>query len=506
MLSLEQETSASARLKSLWIPRFRFYTVVALAALALTVPLLVFIHGGVRGDVWWVWKSGQWMFQHHRILMKNPAGWSGAALAGRPWVNLEWGWELLLYILNPHQNPLVFLLILFVFEVLMMAAFFWAQKAVAPRLTPELAMGLYAVYACFIFPFTVKLRAELFSYVAFPVLLGILWRGRQNPRWLWALAPLTLVWASIHGSFLMIVVLSLLETLFSLWRRRWDLARLEAIRGLLLPLAISVLFTPEHWHVLTYSWWLDHNREITNYIQEWQPINFRNPAFAVWPVLVVLSWIWRSRSRAPYPGVLDLWFLGITFAFFDEVRMVTYFGMVFILWWAYGLGQSERYQTWLPTDRGCRPLRWGLGVGLSAALLAGVGVGIVKGREIDQAPVPGAVVSWLHRHPHQVVFEPNAVGGYLIARNVHGVFIDGRADFFLANDHRFQDYVKLVIGTAHPAQVASIFHRNQVDVVIWPYHHIDDNLAWFMARDHWRKVLVKGGWAVFVPPAASRSS
>lgn len=482
-----------------WIPRFRFYTVLVFVALAMFVPILDFMRYGLVGDFWWVWNSGRWMAAHGCILTHNPASWNGVSLAGKPWVNLEWGWEWFLYAVDPHLHPGIFLAVLFVFELLMLLAFVWALRALAPELTPEVGWGLYALYALLVFPDTVRLRAELFSYAAFPFLLGLLWRARTNPGWLWVLAPLTGLWANIHGSWLMILVLVGLQALLSAFDRDFAMVGRLLFRGIVIPLLTVVVFTPFHLRTLTYALWLDHNRYITGYIQEWQSVNFHVTMYLVLGGLVLAAWVWRARSGGDYPLLLDLWFAGVTLAFFDEIRMIPYFGMVFALWMGYGLASRPRFQSWLSGARGQRVLRWGQVAGLTVAALASLGAARLMPHWV-KPPVPSALVSWVTHHPHRVVLAPIDDGGYLEAHGVTGVFADGRSDFFLANGDRFQSYVSLVVNQdTRVSQVEAIFRAHQIDLVLWPSQQVTASVRAYLSLHHWQAEARSGGWTVFAP-------
>ncbi len=501
MATTDPEHVTSAKKSWVWIPRFRFYTVLVLTGLAMVAPIANFLKEGLKGDFWWVYVSGRWMAVHHRILAANPAAWNGPTLAGKTWVNLEWAWQLFIYTVNPHLHPLGYIVLLFIFELLMLAAFFWALKVVAPRLTAEARIGLYALYAIVAFPYTVKLRAELFSYVAFPVLLGILWRARDDRRWLWMLAPLTVIWANVHGSWLMIPALAALEALGVALKREWRHAGAVAAMGILVPLALAACLTPFHLRTLTYAWWLDHNHYINTYIQEWQSVNFHSATFMAFGAAVFAAWLWRGHIQVRYPALLDIWFIGITLAFFDQVRMITYFGMVFVLWLGYGLSRRPRFEEWLPDDGGRRSLRWAQAAGLVGALVVAVVIAARTEARWTAPLVPPRLVFWLNHTPHQVVLAPIDDGGYLEAHGVRDVFADGRSDFFLAHGSRFQDYVGLIVQqSARPSRVASIFARNQVDAILWPRDQMNNTLAWFVAAHHWRRAAVSGAWAVYMAP------
>jgi hypothetical protein len=475
----------------------RFLVLVLLAALAIWVPTERFIRHGLAGDVWWAWKAGQWMALHHAILLHDPSSWNGPGMAGKPWVNLEWGWEWLLYVLVPKLSAAHFLAVLLALELALMAAFYWAIRTVAPRLAPELQVLSYFVYQVIFLD--LKLRAEIVSYVFFPLLLTLLWKGRKHPRWLWPIPLLAAVWANIHGSWLLIVVFGGLEVLWALYQHEGRSARAMALWSIALPLALAVLLTPNHLATLTYTVWLDRNHDITTYIQEWQSANFHLPAMAVLGLAVFAAWIWRAHRRVSSPLILDVWFAGAAFMCFDEVRMLSYFGVIFLLWIAYGLNQYPACQDRWPLafrGRAQYPLVWVLG-GIAAASFA---LPRVNSHRFLASAVPSSVVGWLTRHPHSGVFAPYGDGGYLIAHNVRDVYIDGRADLFLYNGHRFQSYLRIISPNAcYPDQVARIFQEAHVNRVAWPDRQLGANLALFFQERHWHAAYTSGGWTIYAP-------
>ena len=187
--------------------------------------------------------------------------------------------------------------------------------------------------------------------------------------------------------------------------------------------------------------------------------------------------------------------------FFYEVRMVTYFGLVFVLWWGYGLSQRDGYRRWLshgsiPWKGPPRYMGLMLAVGLAAFLIT---LPYAR-RQLRLQAVPTAVVAWVNGHPHQVIFNPDGDGGYLLAHNVRGVYIDGRADFYLFNGHRFQWYAKIVSGTARPRGIAEAFQRSHVTWILWPEKIFNGDLGWFIQSDHWHLIYRRQGWLIFAKP------
>lgn len=478
----------------------RLVILALLAFLAILPSTLLFIRHGLTGDVWWAWKAGQWMAVHHRILLANPASWNGTALAGKPWINLEWGWDALLYAMNPHLSAARFVLVLIACQVGILASVYWALRTIAPRLSAQFIALLAFVYLNLFVSLDLKLRAEIVSYIFFPLLLGILWRARESTRWLRILGPLAVVWANLHGSWLMIPGLMVLESVSAAGQRRWRTVGALIVWGGFVPMLAVIALTPTHLQTITYAIWLDRNRYITTYILEWQSANFHLSIYAAMAVALLAAWVWRAQTRFAYPWLLDVWLAGSALMFFRESRMVVYFGFVFILWIAHGLGQVPRLQDKDPRER---RVRWRTAAVLTVAgaLSAVVLVPQIPPQFLTAA-MPSPVIRWINRRPHAGVFGPYNDGGYLIAHNVHNVYIDARADFFLYNSHRFQSYIRLTQKTMRPAATARLFHHDHVEWIVWPTRQMNANLLWFIAVQHWKILYQNAGWAVYGPPSS----
>jgi hypothetical protein len=115
-------------------------------------------------------------------------------------------------------------------------------------------------------------RNEMHLHWLVPAYGLVLDSGRRDRRWLWALPPLGILWANVHGSFTvswLLVGAALAEALLGEDRDR------RYAKALALVLAIHPLLplvSPEGWRV--YSFLLAHSRDahaIKRYIREWQP-------------------------------------------------------------------------------------------------------------------------------------------------------------------------------------------------------------------------------------------
>src|SRR5439155_11251736 len=117
---------------------------------------------------------------------------------GRPWLDQQWGGQVLvawLYRLGGWN-------LLSLVRAGLVGVLFWlvysscrevgASKRLAAGLT--IASFLVGIGA-------LSMRPQLFGMVLFATTVWILVRRRRSPGLMWAIPPMVLVWANLHGSF-----------------------------------------------------------------------------------------------------------------------------------------------------------------------------------------------------------------------------------------------------------------------------------------------------------------
>jgi hypothetical protein len=119
--------------------------------------------------------------------------------AGRVWVNQSWGSHVLFY--GTHRvagdTGLLFLKAILLGGIV--AAVFVAARVRGAAAPAALIAGGSVLVAS---TSGMVLRPNLFSLLLTPLLFFFLYRSRENPRWLWAGTALVLLWANVHGAFL----------------------------------------------------------------------------------------------------------------------------------------------------------------------------------------------------------------------------------------------------------------------------------------------------------------
>jgi hypothetical protein len=308
-------------------------------------------------------------------------------------------------------------------------------------------------------------RPHVFSFLGTAVFCLILddWRaGRLSHKWLWALPGAMVLWANLHGGFL--VGLLLIATYLGADILRWLGGTREIATGAarsvrrLLPVALITLaatcVNPVGPALLGHVFGWFGNTLLINLTQEYTSPNFHQApvrGFAAMILVAVACVAWSRRRPALHEGLLLLGFLYL--ALFSS-RNVPLFAIVVAPILARQLAamalpggrlgkRVERVAAWLGhrdhvlahIDARSRFHLWPVAVLLGLAALAFVqrDAGAPLGVRFDPARQPVAAVAYLKAHPQPGHMFNNFIwGGYVLHElwPAQRVFIDGQTDFY----------------------------------------------------------------------------
>jgi hypothetical protein len=405
---------------------------------ALTLGAILFaitLGKGVRDpDYFWHVVAGEFIWSTGAVPSTDPFSFTWA---GQPWTPHEWLSEVLIYGLVAAVGEVgaltVFALIpaatilLLALLLARMGIRTWAQ---APMLAlAALVMSPYAT-----------LRPQALSWLLLAVTVALLVSvGPDSRRRLLLVLPLFVVWANLHGLYIVGIGVVGAYGLFTLLGRTslaahrwWGVAAvaLAFIGAMLTPAGpLGVLYPLRYGQ----EWGLAN-------IQEWQSPDFHSPAH--WPLIALVVALMLNGGRAT-PG----W-----------VQLIAYVGTVMALVAlrngpvaavlatpTLALGLEDRLRAW----RGAhRPSGARVAVGRRAIEMVTAAVVIVGAvaifvppaltRSLEQqqedAGYPVAAVNLLERdHPQIRVAAEYGWGGYLIYRLFDDggrVFVDGRNDMY----------------------------------------------------------------------------
>lgn len=289
-------------------------------------------HGIPTVDTWTFtvsgtpWLDQQWGAQVILAAVYQAAGWTGLAILRAALVGLTFG--------------LTFAALRISWSVASTRAG-GSSIASSARTATLLVLGSFAVAAP-----ALALRPQLFAIPLFAATVLILAERAAHPRRLWLIPLFAIMWANLHGSFPLVVVLVALAWVDEVALLRMPVpaghARATLPRRLLgstgLALigafsALATLVTPFGIDAWRYIENLARNPEITSAVSEWRPPTPLDPAGAVFYlslalVLGVIAFRLRSdRGRTPAQFVAPI----LTVLAFGGLGVVTGRGLA---WWA----------------------------------------------------------------------------------------------------------------------------------------------------------------------------
>jgi hypothetical protein len=236
-------------------------------------------------------KVGELMVAEHALPRTDAFAWT---TAGRPWLDQNWGAQLLLYgIWRLGGFPLVV-----VVNALLSVAAWGLVAAACRRRTANLRVIAGAILIGYVAAVaTFSARPQMFSLLLFAAELYLLEAARTRPRVALAIPLLMVLWANLHGAFIVGIGLLVIEVAAATWRRD----RPGVVRHLVVTVAsvAALLVNPWGVRVLGYALSLPTSRLITGQVSEWGPTNVRQlPGVLILPAIGVLV---VALVRAPAP-------------------------------------------------------------------------------------------------------------------------------------------------------------------------------------------------------------
>jgi hypothetical protein len=439
-----------------WVHKLRSTDIptplVASVALALAVYVGLFIAGDFvlrDPDTLWHIKVGQWILQHGELPRVDIYSYTET---GKPWIDTAWLSDVLYTLAyNAGGWRAVALVADLLTAVMIGVLSYYLQQ----HLRFSIAVGWAAVTTWGTF-YHFLARPHLFSYLLLIVWLIALLNAFDNRKGalpkLYVTAPLTVLWANLHGSFTLGLLILHIFAGFSLWRG-WIERDLGKCRRVLVNVAVvsaCALVTPYGLTPFTMTSTLVGNQLITMHLGEWQPPNFQaaHHWLVYFLVIVMVMPVFGIRLLGPRLLVfLLLAVLGLSY-----VRGFITFLLLAPIVIAAPVAASVRYLARpdhdailadvLPLDPVVAFLARRSRTVLVVCVAIFGAIQILAGaRPIAPAEwmTPAAAVDYVRRAGFTGnVFNDYAFGGFLIVEGIP-TFIDGRAELFSKSD-TMRDY------------------------------------------------------------------
>jgi hypothetical protein len=400
-----------------------------LAALAGVVFIGMFSTEAYDSDFWWHLKTGQFLWQQHRLPAPDPFAYTTAnaptAYQGElvtRYFNLthEWLAQLGIYLAYALGGiPGVIL-----FRAALLTIFCGLVGLVSYRRCDSFlgSLGAAGAAAVVAIPFAQD-RPFLITFLCAAAMLLLL----DNRRWLWLLPLIMMVWANAHGGYVLGWALLAAYCAEDLLLGRPDRRLLWIAPAAIL---ISVL-NPNGFQVVRVLVYYRRSF-LTSTLLEWAPPALWPPRPFVWLLVCgSAALLWRHAKVRPVDWML--------FVFFGAASLAAERNVVFA-----GMMAPIVIVSYLPWNRPSP--RW-LAYAAAGVLVAVIAWGLAAGRFLQLRAAEwrfpaGAVDFLLAHHIDGPIFNSYEYGGYLIWRlwPPQRVFIDGRA----LSESVFRDYGRIL--------------------------------------------------------------
>ncbi len=431
-----------------WLP-----SPAALLALALGgVMFAITVTKGVQDpDFFWHMAAGKLIAQTGQVPFSDPFSFTWF---GKPWTPHEWLSELLIYWLVTGLGRIGALIVFGLFPAAIFALLAAAlRRASGARV---LAMAIPFAVGAFVMIGFVTLRPQAISWLLLAGLIWFLLEARpERPRRFLLLVPLFILWANLHGLYVIGLGVVGLYALFTMAgrtamspRRNWVLATLAGVIGasMVTPAGpIGILYPLRY--IEGGDWGLAN-------IAEWQSPNFHEPAHMGFLLMIVLLGL--NGGRATPGWLVALSWVGVALALLAlrNAPIAAVFAMpTLVMGFEARLRERDERRNRQP-----RPMAPSRALGrrvmeLVTALVIAVGSMLVLiPRDLNAAidkslgtrfPVAG-VDALVRLAPDANVLAEYGWGGYVIWR-LHDdggrVFVDGRNDMY--SQQVLEDYTAI---------------------------------------------------------------
>jgi hypothetical protein len=383
---------------------------------------------------------GESILDRHEIPR---TGWFSATRGAAPWVDNEWGFQVLVTAI--HRAAGVKGLVLLKSFLAALAACILAAALVRRGLSHAAVAAAIGLTGWGLG--LVNLRPQLVTYVVLAVfLLGLSDLGAGRTRAPVVYLPIAAaVWANMHGGVILGLVVLGIPAVVEVARYAAGRPPTLPLKPLFAALGLSVgatLLNPYGWRQLAYPIEYALRPGMTSFNSEWQPLILANvPGLGLLFVVAMVVFALSPRRPSLRDLAIALAFIGFAFKAWRHVGLAAY-----VVPWTLAPSAQSWIDEAFPRDSaGRRALLPSLAAAFTLVAFVGAG-GLPDGAPFhfdSRIPLPVDTANFFAEHrPPGTLLNQYEWGGYLIYRlkPASVVFVDGRNDLygeeFMADDLR----------------------------------------------------------------------
>ncbi len=406
----------------------------------ILIPLAILALAAVQPvdfDYWWQRRTGQWIVENFAVPRTEFYSFTAA---GHAYTDHEWLSQVLMYGVD---SAFGYLALFVLFVGLGIAAWFIGYRLLRAHgigETPAIALSIAPAIIGMKFW---RVRPFMFTVFFASLFLSELFAARRGERkTLWRLVPLMVLWANLHGGYVIGLVLIALLAGSQWWDRKAGVG--PGWRHVSIVLLVSFAATainPNTYEVWTYPLsYLRNNNPNLQLVDEWQAPNFHQMRNLPLAILLITAMVFGANGRR-----FDAWRSSLLVVFGAMALQSMRHQPLFAAVWApcVGIAMAERWAIMrerpsdAPRSPGVPLLNWALlcagAIALGSVVMAAPGHPTLGAAPTDAArnPQPAAATDYVEAHyPGARIFNEYIWGGYLIDRLYpqNKIFIDGRAD------------------------------------------------------------------------------
>jgi hypothetical protein len=444
-------------------------------------------------DLGWHLAAGDLIRNQGHIPFQDP--WSFTS-GGRQWFNLSWLWDVFASVLFQHTNFSG--LLLFVVACGAVIAAYLASICLSSGAS-AIAVCISVFSACLLYP----------AFVAYPniylsaspnistMVFSVIFYGEclKGTRRVLLLPAIMVLWANLHGGFLLGIFIVGIFSAVALLRRDWVHFKIYGLAGV--GCFIATFINPLGWHIYEGVACTLGNVAQAN-ITEWWPY-YRNITLpgsipGIICISIFIAFELRYGGFCPLEARLLSWlflFLGLY-----QFRYMSFFFIFSTVPLALHLDRL------LPKQPSDFRVEKSLSV---AGIVAACALPLVY-MQIDPAlglpqMLSGQDVRYLETHfPHARLLNHWNYGGILIfrTRGAIPVFVDGRAATAYP-DALLHDYFKLGRSEVDETAWDAVLEKYRIDTVLWPKAH-EELRRFLVGKRGWKEAYAGTYAGIYVKP------